>query len=101
MMMRNQTTKFRNSSAQFFPGSVAPALAADSVVLLARCGCRSRLDPVAGRSIEVLGDDFRFRQGWVWYDISILPTRLRAGGIARRHNDGQHSRHLELDEQGE
>jgi hypothetical protein len=57
MMMRNQTTKLRNSSAQFFLGSIAPALTADPVVLLARC--RSRLDPVAGRSIEVLGNDFQ------------------------------------------
>ena len=57
MMTRNQTTKFRNSSAQFFLGSIALALTADPVVLLARC--RSCLDRVAGPSIEVLRDDFQ------------------------------------------
>ena len=58
MIMRNQNTKLRNSSAPFFLGSIALALTADpAVFLLARWG--SRLDPVAGRSIEVLGDDFQ------------------------------------------
>jgi hypothetical protein len=57
MMMRNQTTKLQSAGAQHFLGSVALALTADPVVLLARC--RSRLDRVAGRSIEALGVDFQ------------------------------------------
>jgi hypothetical protein len=57
MMMRNQNTKLRNSSAPSFLGSIALALTADPAVLLDRW--RSRLDPVAGRSIEGLGDDFQ------------------------------------------
>jgi hypothetical protein len=100
MMMRNQTTKRRHSSAQFFLGGIALALTADPVVLLARCRCRSRLDRVACPSIEVSGATCSLRQ-WAWYDVSILPARLQAGGVVRQHNDSQQSHHLERDEQGE
>jgi hypothetical protein len=98
MMMRNQTTKFRHSSAQFFLGGIALALTAApsfswldvdlaSIVALAR---RSR----------VSGATCSLRQ-WAWYDVSILPARLQAGGVVRQHNDSQQSHHLERDEQGE
>jgi hypothetical protein len=46
------------------------------------------------------GATFRLRQ-WAWYDVSILPARLQAGGVVRQHNDSQKSHHFERDEQGE
>jgi hypothetical protein len=61
----------------------------------------ARRDPVAGRSIGVLGDDFQIAAS-LGLVRGFDPTDLAAD---RRHprqqNDGQQSQHLELDEQEE